>query len=96
VDPWNARLKAYAQTNMGRLLNCTVSFKNESQQIIVLDGAYSQDTGGWTDLAGSGTMRIVVDVSAELRGTSLLWIYLEVLKPGTKIYLRNEILLRID
>ncbi len=96
ADPWKVRLKAFSQTGLGRLLNCTLYFKNGTQQIVVLDGSYSQDTGGWADLAGSGSIHIAVDVSAEFLGTSQIWVYLEVLKPSTTTRMSLVILFRID
>jgi len=96
ADPWKVRLKTFSQTSLGRLLNCTIYFKNGTQQIVVLDGFYSQDTGGWADLAGSGSIHIAVDVSAEFLGTSQIWVYLEVLKPSTTTRMSLVILFRID
>jgi hypothetical protein len=86
---WNIRLKAYDQSNIGRLSNCTIYFYNGggfSRQIYILNGAYSQQSGNWYDLNGLSTVYIAMTVSATATGTSLVYAYLEILVLGSSTY----------
>jgi hypothetical protein len=83
---WNIRLKAYDQTNMGRLSNCTIYFRNStgvSRQIYVYSGAYSQQVGSWFNLTSLSTIYIAISATANTTGTSSIIAYLEVLIPNT-------------
>ncbi|NWG11218.1 hypothetical protein HXY33_05670 [Candidatus Bathyarchaeota archaeon] len=82
---WKVRLKAYDQSNLARLTNCSVSIYDgsNSTQIVVLNGAYSQQTGAWYDLAASDTEYIWVHIERSYAGTSYVYAYLEVLVPNT-------------
>ena len=89
TDAWKIRLKAYNQSNIGRLSNCTIYFYNGggvSRQIYILNGAYSQQFGNWYDLTGLSTVYIAMTVSATSTGTSYVYAYLEVLVPDTSTY----------
>jgi hypothetical protein len=89
ADAWKIRLRAYDQSNIGRLSNCTIYFYNGggvSRQIYILSGAYSQQFGSWYDLNGLSTVYIAMTVSATTNGTSLVYAYLEVHVPGTSTY----------
>ena len=92
---WQVRLRAYSQTNIQVLDNCTVSFKNETSQIVVLDGAFDQSTGGWTNLVGLDSLHIVVDVSSLRVGAAKIGMYLDVRVPGTSSYASYVIHLKI-
>ena len=88
-DAWKIRLRAYDQSNIGRLSNCTIYFYNGggvSRQIYILNGAYSQQFGNWYDLTGLSTVYIAMTVSATSTGTSYVYAYLEVLVPDTSTY----------
>ena len=88
-DNWNIRLRAYNQTNIGRLFNCTIFFHNGggvSRQIYILNGGYNQQFGNWYALVGSGVTYIAVTDSAISAGTSYVYAYLEVLVPNTSVY----------
>jgi len=89
VDAWKIRLRAYDQTNIGRLSNCTIYFHNGggvSRQIYILNGEYNQQFGNWYDLLGSGVTYIAVTNSATSTGTSYVYAYLEILVPNTSVY----------
>jgi len=78
---WNIRLKAYDQTNIGRLSNCTIYFRNStgvSRQIYIYNGAYSQQIGSWYNLTSLSTVYIAMTVTANSTGTSSINAYLEV------------------
>jgi len=86
---WNIMLKAYAQSNIGRLSNCTIYFYNGagvSRQIYIYNGSYSQQFGNWYDLTGLSTVYIAMTVSAINTGTSYIYVYLEILIPNTSVY----------
>jgi len=88
-DLWKVRLRAYDQSSIGRLSNCTIYFYDGggvSRQIYILNGAYSQQFGNWYDLTGSSTVYIAMTVSATSTGTSYVYVYLEVLVPGISTY----------
>ena len=88
-DNWNIRFRAYNQTNIGRLFNCTIFFHNGggvSRQISIYNGTCEQQFGNWYDLNGLSTVYIGMTVSATANGTSLVYAYLEVLVPGTSTY----------
>jgi len=87
-DNWNIRLKAYDQSNIGRLSNCTIYFHDGgvSRQIYILNGEYSEQFGNWHDISGLSSVYIAVEVSATSIGTSYVYAYLEILVPGTSTY----------
>lgn len=89
TDALKIRLRFYDQSNIGRLSNCTIYFRNSggvSGQIYFLNGAYSQQFGNWYDLNGLSTVYIAMTVSATSTGTSYVYAYLEVLVQGTSTY----------
>ncbi|MDI6904019.1 MAG: hypothetical protein QMD13_00785 [Candidatus Bathyarchaeia archaeon] len=88
-DTWKIRFRAYDQTNMGRLFNCTIFFHNGggvSRQIYIYNGTYSQQFGNWYNLTGLSTVYIAMRVSTTNTGASYVYIYLEILIPGTSTY----------
>lgn len=88
-DSWKIRLRAYGQTDIARLYNCTIYFhifNGASSQIIIINGSYSQQQGDWYDLTGLSTACIAMTVSVSESGTSLVYTYLEVLFPDTTTY----------
>ncbi|MGB9778730.1 MAG: hypothetical protein ACPLW8_04925 [Candidatus Bathyarchaeales archaeon] len=89
ADAWKIRLRAYDQSNIGRLSNCTIYFYNGggvSRQIYILNGAYNQQFGEWYDLNGLSCVYIAMIVSATSTGTSYIYVYLEVLVPNMSTY----------
>jgi len=83
---WNIRLKAYDQTNIGRLSNCTIYFRNSTEvtrQIYVYNGAYNQQVGSWYNLTSLSTVYIALAVATNTSGTSYVYVYLEVQVPNT-------------
>jgi len=89
ADAWKIRLRAYDQSNIGRLSNCTIYLYNGgglSRQIYIYNGSYSQQFGNWYDLPGSSTLYIAMTASADSTGASYVYSYLEVLIPNTTTY----------
>jgi len=95
---WNIRLKAYDETSIDRLWNCTIYFHNgggTSRQIYILNGVYDQQVGDWYALAAYSSDYIAVTVSATSTGASYVYVYLEILVPGTSTYTQYVITFEI-
>ena len=86
---WTVRLTAYDNSSMSRLDNCTIYIYNgsNSTQIIILDGAYSLQTGPWYDLTALDTNYIWMHVEASSAGTSYIYTYLEILAPDSGLHM---------
>jgi len=92
-DHWEIRLKAYSQSNIGRLDNCTIYFHNASDgfsgQVYIVNGSYTQQTGPWYDWPASVTEKyIAVTLQANNSEVSYVSVYLEVLIPDKTTYIR--------
>jgi len=89
-DPWKIRLKAYSQSNIARLSNCTIYFRNStngtSRQIYIENGAYVNQTGPWYDLPASEERYIAVTLQATNSEVSYIDVYLEILIPNKTTY----------
>lgn len=85
---WKVRLRAYDQSNIGRLNNCSIYIYDgsNSTQIAILNGAYTQQTGLWYDLVASDVEYIWMNVEASSAETSYIYIYLEILVPNITTY----------
>jgi len=90
---WKIRLKAYSQSNIGRLNNCTIYFRNASDgfsgQVYIVNGNYTQQTGSWYDLPAKPAERyIAVTLQANNSEVSYINVYLEILVPNKTTYAR--------
>jgi hypothetical protein len=90
-DLWKIRLKAYSQSNIGCLDNCTIYFRNASDgtsgQVYIVNGNYTQQTGPWYDLPASPAERyIAVTLQANNSTVSYMNVYLEILIPDKTTY----------
>ncbi len=89
-DLWKIRLKAYDDSDVNRLENCTIYFHNStdgtSSQIVIETGAFVNETGAWYDLGSFETIYIAVTVEANSTGTSYVNVYLEILTLNTTTY----------
>jgi len=99
-DLWKTRLKAYSESNIGRLNNCTIYFRNSSdgtsRQIYIESGAYVNQTGPWYDLPASPAERyIVVTLQANNSQVSYVYVYLEILIPNKTTYAQYVITFEI-
>lgn len=94
---WKVRLEAYDQSNIGRLKNSSIYIYNgsNSTQIVIINGAYSQQTGSWYDLTTSDIEYIWMHVETSNTGTSYVYAYLEILIPNTTTYARYVITFKI-
>jgi len=99
-DLWKTRLKAYSESNIGRLNNCTIYFRNSSdgtsRQIYIENGAYVNQTGPWYDLPASPAERyIVIALQASNSQVSYVYVYLEILVPNKTTYAQYVITFEI-
>jgi hypothetical protein len=90
-DSWKIRLRAYSQSNIARLNNCTIYFHNDtdgiSGQIYIVSGSYTQQTGAWYDLPGSPAERYVaLFLDASNSEVSYIYVYLDILVPDKTTY----------
>jgi hypothetical protein len=89
-EAWKIRLNAYSQSNIECLNNCTMYFHNStdgtSNQLSVINGSYTQQTGPWCDLGSLATVYIALAVQASDSQVSLIFVYLEVLTPNKTTY----------
>jgi hypothetical protein len=87
TDSWEIRLKKYADSDVNRLQDCTIYFHNSSDgtsnQIIIENGSYINQTGPWYDLGESETIYIAMTVKANSAATSYVYAYLEIRTPNT-------------
>ena len=99
TDSWQIRLKKYADSNISRLQNCTIYFHNStdgtSNQIIIENGSYINQTGLWYDLGDSETIYIAMTVNANSAATSYVYTYLEIRTPNTTTYAQYVITFEI-
>jgi hypothetical protein len=94
---WKVRLKAYDNSSITRLDNCSIYIYDgsNSTQIVILNGAYQNQTGPWYDLNASDTEYIWMRVETSSPGTSYVYVYLEILVPSKTIYARYIITFKI-
>jgi len=90
-DSWKIRLRAYSQSNIARLNNCTIYFHNDtdgtSGQVYIISGSYTQQTGPWYDLPSSPAERyIALTLDASNSEVSYVYVYLDVLVPDKTTY----------
>jgi signal peptidase len=86
---FQTRLKKNDDSNITRLLNCTVYFHNgsgSSNQLVINEGTYVQELGDWYDLPPSSTIYITASISANSTATSTIYSYLEIKTPNNGIY----------
>jgi len=99
ADSWQIRLKKYSDSNINRLQNCIIYFHNSSDgtsnQIIIENGSYINQTGPWYDLGDSETVYIAMTVQANSAATSYVYAYLEIRTPNTTTYAQYVITFEI-
>lgn len=92
ASPLQVRLKSYSESNVNRLLECTLYFHNStdgnSNQIRIQNGAYTQTIGNWYIVAPSQTVFIAVLAQVNSTSLSSIYTYLEVGVPNTTTYIR--------
>jgi hypothetical protein len=90
TDSWQIRLKTYSNSTISRLKEYIIYFHNftdgTSNQIVIQNGTFTNQTGPWYDLGPLETIYIAMIVQANSTETSYVYAYLEVRTPGTTIY----------
>jgi len=96
-DAWQVRLTAFSDLNINRLQNLTIYVYDgsNSTQLIVLNGAYNQQTGPWYNLDAYDTEYMWVHVETSNIGTTYIYTYLEVRVPDTTTYAQYVITFKI-
>lgn len=94
---WKFRLRAYDESNIDQLLNCSIYIYDgsNSTQIVILNGTYDSQTGPWFDLNALATEYIWIHVEMAGGGTSYVYVYLEIKVPNCTVYIRNIITFEI-
>jgi hypothetical protein len=92
-DSWKTRLRAYSQSSIARLDNCTIYFHNATDgtlgQIYIISGSYTQQTGPWYDLPSSpAEIYVALTLEASSAETSYVYVYLDVLVPDKTTYVQ--------
>jgi hypothetical protein len=99
TNPWEIRLKKYSDSNIDRFQNCTIYFHNStdgtSNQIIIENGSYINQTGPWYHLGDSETIYIAMTEQANSAATSYIYAYLEIRTPSTTTYAQYVITFEI-
>jgi len=99
TNSWEVRLKKYSNSSIGRLENCTIYFRNStndnSTQIVIENGSFNETEGPWYYLDNSETIYIAMAVEADSTGTSYVYTYLEIRFPGTTTYAQYIITFRV-
>jgi hypothetical protein len=94
---WKVRLKAYDNSSLSRLDNCSIYIYDgsNSTQIIISNGTYDQQTGPWYNLTALDTEYIWMHVETSSFGTSKIYTYLEIRVPNSTVYARYIITFKI-
>ncbi|MEM3457872.1 MAG: hypothetical protein QXN36_05430 [Candidatus Bathyarchaeia archaeon] len=90
TDDWQLQLINSNSTDIARLTNCTIWFRNGSTtsiQIEIINGSYNQTSGALYDFVLGSNNYISITASANATGTSLIYTYLKILKPSTSTYM---------
>jgi hypothetical protein len=98
-DSWEIRLNAYSDSQKERLKNCTIYFRSASDdtsnQVSIINGAYTKQFGDWYDLPVSAERYIVITLQANNSGTSYVYVYLEIRIPNKTTYAQYVITFEI-
>jgi hypothetical protein len=98
---WLVNLAAVTFSNAGRLNNLTISFTNPySQQVILGTGVTNQNSGPQVTLAASSTITIVLGVTVNSAGTTIVTLALKIQSPpsagATSVYCYDIISLTVN
>ncbi|MCW4048684.1 MAG: hypothetical protein NWE89_03000 [Candidatus Bathyarchaeota archaeon] len=97
LDLYQVRIIRLGDSNIGRLLNCTVYYETGEIQLQVINGVVTVSTGPWVDIPGSTTLDILVMASSTITTeTSSFDTEVEVLKSGTSTYTKLPLQMTIS
>ena len=92
TDLYTVRLVRVSDSNIDRIINCTIYFRSGETQLQVIDGAFTLTTGTWANLPAASSLDILIDASTiHLQYASVIETELEVLRSGTSIYTKFPI-----
>jgi hypothetical protein len=92
TDLYTVRLVRVSDSNIDRIINCTIYFRTGETQLQVIDGAFTLTTGTWANLPAASNLDILIDTSTvHLQYASVIETELEVLKSGTSTYTKYPI-----
>jgi len=91
-DLYTVRLVRVSDSNIDRIINCTIYLSSGETQLQVIDGAFTLTTGTWANLPASSSLDILIDTSTiHLQYASVIDAELEVLKASTSTYTKFPI-----
>ena len=91
-DLYTVRLVRVSDTNIDRLINCTIYLSSGETQLQVIDGAFTLTTGTWANLPAASSLDILIETSTvHLQYASVIDAELEVLRASTSIYAKFPI-----
>jgi hypothetical protein len=92
TDLYTIRLVRISDSNIDRIINCTIYFRSGETQLQVIDGAFTLTTGTWANLPATSSLDILIDASTiHLQYSSVIETELEVLRSGTSTYTKYPI-----
>jgi hypothetical protein len=92
ADLYTVRLVRLSDSNIDRIINCTIYLSSGETQLQVIDGAFTQTTGTWANLPAASSLDMVIEVSTvHLQYASVIDAELEVLRDGTSTYTKLPI-----
>ena len=89
---YTVRLVRISDSNIDRIINCTIYFRSGETQLQVIDGTFTLTTGTWANLPATSSLDILIDASTiHLQYASVIETELEVLRNGTSTYTKYPI-----
>ncbi|MBN2334257.1 hypothetical protein JXL21_01775, partial [Candidatus Bathyarchaeota archaeon] len=92
ADLYTVRLVRVSDSNIDRLVNCTIYLSSGETQLQVIDGGFTMTTGTWANLPAASSLDILIEASTvHLQYASVIDAELEVLRDSTSTYTRLPI-----
>ncbi len=89
---YTVRLVRVSDSNIDRIINCTIYFRSGETQLQVIDGIFTLTTGTSANLPAASSLDILIDASTiHLQYASVIEAELEVLRSGTSMYTKFPI-----
>lgn len=93
---YSVSLSAYSSSSIGRLVNMTVSiYAPSTQEIIILNGAFTQSSGSAVNLPATSTLYIRLFVTANAYGSSNVVLLLKI-TPSTRPFAYDGVSLTVN
>ena len=92
TDLYTVRLVRVSDSNIDRIINCTIYFRSGETQLQVIDSVFTLTTGTWANLPASSSLDILIETSTvHLQYASVIDAELEVLRASTSTYTKFPI-----